>query len=368
MNIAEAETTPLVKLLARRWRLGEEVGDCRFDRAGGRLAFVLGDGTLALASMDDPESAQARWRVALDTGRASIAPRRRPVPPLMRLLADVAPLRVAPFGAEGFIVGGASGRLVRVAPDGTTAVLVEIDTGAVDAIEPLPDHSALVAAGGVVVRYDAGGGTARALAHMEGPLRALAAAPDGDHVALATPDAVAVIGLRDAGRTDLALARAQVLAWSPDGQRLAIGLTEGGLALLDMEDGRVLRLPDYPAPIRSLDWSADGSQLVTGGAFRTIVWDMAEPGDRPRTIETGRAGMVTVEVVRRHPRRPLVAVGYEDGSIVIARIGHRDELLLREPSAGQVEDLRWSGDGEHLAFTTAQGELGVIDLPPHMFK
>lgn len=376
MSLADAETTPLFALLARRWRLEEEVQDCRFDRAGGRLAFALSDGTLALASMDDPESAQSRWRVALDTGRATVAPRRRPVAPLMRLAADAAPLRVAPFGTAGFIVGGASGRLATVAPDGTTDILVEIDAGAVDAIEPLADRSALVAAGGVVVRYDAEGGTARALAHLEAPLRALAAAPGSQRVALASEEGVAILDLAaapgdanaEAARFEIVLPGPRALAWSPDGRRLAIGLDEGGLALLDVAERRTLRLPDYPAPVRSLDWSPDGTQLATGGAFRAIVWDLSEAGDRPRTIETGGVGMVIVEVVRRHPRKPLVAVGYEDGSVVIAQIGRRDELLLRQPSSGRVEDLRWSDNGEHLAFAAANGEAGVIDLPAHLFK
>jgi WD40 repeat protein len=152
-----------------------------------------------------------------------------------------------------------------------------------------------------------------------------------------------------------------VLAWSPDGRILSAGLDQGGIALIEPETRRVLRLPDYPAPVRSLDWSGDSRLLATAGAFRAIVWSLDTGDGKPKTIETGRAGFVAITVVRLHPHRPLLAVGYENGVIVIARIGARG--------------LDWSPDSEHLAFHASQGgagasqgSAGILDLPSHMFK
>lgn len=54
--------------------------------------------------------------------------------------------------------------------------------------------------------------------------------------------------------------------------------------------------------------------------------------------------------------------------IVVMAVGHRDELVIRDPAPGGLRDLSWSADGEHLAFYAAQGWAGVIDLLAHMFK
>jgi hypothetical protein len=370
MSTLEADASPLFALLARHWRLVPSVEASAIDGSGASVAFALGDGTLALASMADEESANSRWRVSIENGRATISPRSRPVPSPAIVPIDVAPIRLAPFGNNGFLAGGASGRLVTVAPDGAVRSLVDMDSGPVDAIRTTSGQDAFVAAGGLVARYGAGGATARAIARYEEPLRAMAPSPDARYVALGFGGRIAVEPTEDDGSARLGfdLAAPQALEWSPDGRTLAAGLAHGGIALIELETRRVLRLPDYPAPVRSLDWARDSRLLATAGAFRAIVWSLHAGDGKPKTIETGRAGFVAVTVVRLHPHHPLLALGYENGTIVIARIGGRDELVVRDPSPGAVCGLHWSPNGEHLAFHTSCGSAGILDLPSHMFK
>lgn len=376
MSAMEAEVSPLFALLARHWRLGG-VEASAFDASGMSVAFALGDGTLALASMADEENANARWRVSIESGRATVSTRSRPVPPPAIVPIDVAPIRLAPFGDAGFLAGGVSGRLVTVAPDGAVRSLVDMDSGPVEVICATSGQVAFVAAGRLVARYGAGDATARAIARYEEPLRAMAPSPDARHIALGFNGRIAVEPAEDDGSARLGfdLAASRVLAWSPDGRILAAGLDHGGIALIEPETRRVLRLPDYPAPVRSLHWSGDSRLLATAGAFRAIVWSFDAGDGKPKTIETGRAGFVAITVVRLHPHRPLLALGYENGVIVIARIGARDELVVRDPSPGAVGGLDWSPDGEHLAFHASQGgagasqgSAGILDLPSHMFK
>ena len=370
MSAMEADVSPLFALLARHWQFAPGVEASAFDASGRSAAFALADGTLALAPMEDEESANSRWRVSIENGRATISPRRRPVPEPTIVPIDVAPIRVAPFAGRGFLAGGASGRLVAVAPDGTTRALVELDSGPVDAIRPASGHAAFVAAGGVVTRYDAHGSTARAVGRYEDPLRAMAPSPDARRVALGFDGRIAIEPTEDDGPERLAfdLGPAQALEWSADGRVLAAGLARGGIALIDLETRRVLRLPDYPAAVGRLDWADDSRLLATSGAYRAIVWSLREGDSKPRTIETGRAAFVAVTVARLHPHRPLLALGYENGTIVITRVGDREELVVRDPSPGAIGDLHWSPDGEHLAFHTLRGSAGILDLPSHMFK
>ncbi|WP_428031724.1 WD40 repeat domain-containing protein [Ancylobacter sp.] len=374
MSTTEAETSPLFALLARQWRLDAEVQACAFTRDGARLAFALGDGTLALASMDDPEAAGTRWHMSIENGRSTIAPRARPVAAPVKVSVGEGPLRLAAFGPSGFLLGGATGRVVRVEADGAVRVVVEHDRGGVDAMATSPaslsDQAAFVAASGSVTRYHANGYTARAMARYDGTARTVAVSPDGQSVTLGFEARLSIVDVASGAREPFEIAGGPVeaLSWSPDGRRLAAGLLDGGVALIDIADRRLLRLPDYPAPVRTLDWSDDSRQLVTGGAFRTIVWAVGQGSERPGTLETGRSGFVAVEAARLHPRLPLVAAGYENGMIVVMAIGHRDELVIRDPAPGGLRDLRWSPDGEHLAFHAAQGWAGVIDVPTHMFK
>lgn len=373
MSTTEADASPLFALLARQWRLEAEVQACAFARDGSSLAFALADGTLAIVSMDDPEAAGTRWRMSIEDGRSTISPRARPVSAPVRVSVGEGPLRLSVFGPSGFLVGSANGRLVRVEADGSARVVVEHDCTGVDAIATscaAGDRTAWVAASGCVTRYDPDGGTARAMARYEGTARAVAPSPDSRMVALGFEASLSIVDVGDtaSGRFETAVGPVEALAWSPDGRRLAAGLLDGGVALIDIADRRVLRLPDYPAPVRTLDWSADSRHLVTGGAFRTIVWTLGEGGERPWTLETGRSGFVAVEAARLHPHLPLVAAGYENGMVVVMAVGHRDELVIRDPAPGGLRDLSWSADGEHLAFHASQGWAGVIDLPAHMFK
>ncbi|WP_425105085.1 WD40 repeat domain-containing protein [Ancylobacter sp.] len=380
MSTTEAQASPLFTLLARQWRLEAEVQACAFARDGASLAYALADGTLALVSMEDPEAAGIRWRMSIEDGRSTISPRARPVPAPARVPVGEHPLRLAAFGSSGFLVGGATGRMVQIGADGSTRVVVEHDTGGVDALttpcEPAAcPRASWVAASGSVTRYDPEGGTALAMARYEGAARVVAPAPGGGCVALGFDTCLSVIDLSvidpqgAAGEPfEIALGPVEALAWSPDGCLLAAGLLDGGIALIDTATRRVLRLPDYPAPVRTLDWSADSRWLVTSGAFRAIVWAVDGGRERPKTLETGRSGLVAVEAARLHPHLPLVAAGYENGMIVVTAVGQRDELVIRDPAPGGLRDLSWSSNGEHLAFHAAQGWAGVIDLPAHMFK
>jgi len=63
-----------------------------------------------------------------------------------------------------------------------------------------------------------------------------------------------------------------------------------------------------------------------------------------------------------HPAQEIVAVGFEDGLIMLARIEDSAEILVKKPGAAAVSALAWSADGAKLAFGTEGGEAGVTDL------
>ena len=96
--------------------------------------------------------------------------------------------------------------------------------------------------------------------------------------------------------------------------------------------------------------------------------DRRLPSLRPEACETGRAGLVAVDLVAFNPERDLIAASYENGMLVVAQPGRRDELVVREAGQAPASTLHWSADGQHLAFGTQTGEAAIVTFPPNFFR
>lgn len=373
MAVAEAQAPSLFGLIGRQWLVGAAVEGCVFDASGTVVAFALASGSVAVAPLEDAESTVSRFRVSVDSGRATISPRSKPPPPLLQVAIGDAPVCIAAFGPSGFVAGTACGRLVRISPTGFLLPLAAAADGPVEAIAGLADGSVLVACGGVVTRHAPDGAPAQRLFETSTTTTALAVARDGRRIAAATATGLTLwTAETPAAARTVDLAGVDRLSWSPDGAHLAAARVSGGITLVDGETGAIVaHHADYPAPVGSLSWSRDGRRLVTSGAFRVVVWPVEAGGDAAgdqRSIETGRASLVAVSSVDVRADRPLVAAGNEIGMVVVSEIGRRDELLVKGPGDGAVHDLRWSRDGRHLAFGTSAGTAAIVEFPPHLFK
>ena len=281
---------------------------------------------------------------------------------------------LAVYGDRGFVFAEASGALVRLAADGECSALPASLDGPVTAIDYAPRTGLLacVAAGGrvTIISGDDTGG--RGLPH-DAPARNVCYSPRGDVLAVAHESAVAL--WNTAAEPDK-IAEVPVagvplaLAWSPDGAMLGCGADTGASAWQVNGTGPVT-LTDYPSAVRSISWSANDEAMVTGGAFRIIAWPrdrLAAGGGAPSTIETGRPGLAAVDAVATHPKKPLVAAGYENGMLVIAELGKPDEMPIKAEGQGAVSVIRWTGDGQHLALGTDRGLCAIVELPRQIFK
>jgi WD40 repeat protein len=127
-----------------------------------------------------------------------------------------------------------------------------------------------------------------------------------------------------------------------------------------------MRMTGYPAKTRSLSWSPDGKWLASSGADAAVLWPF-QSKDGPMGKAPREIGLRSVRVdrVAFHPTAPVVALGYLDGCILLARLGDNSELLVRPPPEGgdTVTALAWSRNGRHLAFGTADGAAGLLTLP-----
>lgn len=371
MDTMEAETAALYELLGRHWTVGTAVTNVIFDPAGQGVAFALADGALAMAPLTDVEPVQDRCRVALDEGRTTISPRRKPVPPLTKVIIGDTPPKLAPIGTSDFFAGD-HGRLLRVSASGVTRVVA--NHGApIDLIAPVSAGGILTASAGSIIFYDSNGEVVWLQERVGGHASAMAVSPDGRRFAIGADGCLIVrsFGPRPEPSISFELGSVKALSWSPDGTWLAVSVVKAGVVLVRLADARIVRIPTYPSTVASLSWSADSAILVTGGAYRIIAWDVSsldDGSDRPTNLATGHARFVLAEFVDVHPERQLTAAGYADGMVAVARIGHPDELVVKPPGNGAVHALCWSDDGQHLAFGTDGGEAAIVTFPSHIFK
>jgi WD40 repeat protein len=151
------------------------------------------------------------------------------------------------------------------------------------------------------------------------------------------------------------------VAFSPDGKFLVTSMQEPALHGWRIADRKDMRMSGYPARVRSMAWTADGKWLATSGADHLILWPFqgkdGPMGKQPRMLAPYEH---KVAVVACHPRQEVVAVGYEDGMVLLVRIEDGAEILARKPGEAPVTALAW--DLTRLAFGTEDGAAGVVEL------
>ena len=155
---------------------------------------------------------------------------------------------------------------------------------------------------------------------------------------------------------------------SPDGRFLVTSMQENALHGWRLSDKKNMRMSGYPAKTRSFSWSPDGKWLATSGADACILWPF-EGKDGPMGASPRECGVragVGVTRVAFHPQALVVAVGYEDGMILLSRIADGSEILVRRPVAeehAKITALAWDAQGKRLAFGAGNGAAGLLRLP-----
>ena len=151
--------------------------------------------------------------------------------------------------------------------------------------------------------------------------------------------------------------------FSPDGRFLVTSMQEAMLHGWRLADAKDMRMSGYSAKVRSCAWTADGKWLATSGSEQLILWPFGAKdgpmGKQPRMLAPYDKRAVAVAC---HPKQEIVAVGFEDGLVMLCRMDDGAEILAKKPGAAPVSALAWSAEGARLAFGTEDGEAGVIDL------
>ena len=265
------------------------------------------------------------------------------------------------------VSGGDDGLIVGTGSDGATRTLHDAGGKWIDALAARADGAIAWGVGKTVSARDAKG-VVKSVA-VPTTARGLAFAPKGYRLAIAHyngaslwfPNAV------DAPPDAYAWKGSHVsVTFSPDGRFAVTAMQENALHGWRLGDHANMRMSGYPSRVRSLSWSGDGLWLATSGADACVVWPFRDK-DGPMNKAPHECAVRASKVshVAFNPKTPLLAVGYEDGWVLLCRISDNVEMLVRRP-AGEphaVTALAWNADGTRLLFGTAGGDAGLLTLP-----
>ena len=268
--------------------------------------------------------------------------------------------------AMHLFTGGDDGLIVRTAADGSTQTEHDAKGKWIDALAARADGTIAWSTGKTVSARD-GKGTIRQTS-VGSTARGLAFAPKGYRLAIAHyngaslwfPNADAPPEPYEWKGSHLAV------TFSPDGKFLVTTMQENAMHGWRLVDRANMRMSGYPSKVRSLAWSADGQSLATSGADSCVVWPFRDKdGPMKKTPLECAVRKAKVTRVAFNPKSPLLAVGYEDGWVLLCHVSDQAETLVRRPDADRsaVSALAWSADGKRLLFGTVNGEAGLLTMP-----
>jgi WD40 repeat protein len=152
------------------------------------------------------------------------------------------------------------------------------------------------------------------------------------------------------------------VAWSPDGRRLAVGLSNHTVVVLPVTaDGAVTKGPTlkgHEDSVSRVAWARGGERLVSAGYDRrVVVWSGK---DFQPLLSRVLEHTQPIQALAVHPGGEVLATGSWDGSLRLYAMETLRPLgVYTHPHFSAVEDLDFSPDGRRLVSASSDGTLGV---------
>ena len=192
---------------------------------------------------------------------------------------------------------------------------------------------------------------------------AVAWSPDGQYLALGNNDRIVQVRDIKSGkivftyyghREALRLNRVNAVAWSPNGLYMASGTRSDGVHVWQVSTGTTIQTYiSHAAELMTLAWSPDGKYIASGGADDTVqVWEVATK----KRIFTyhGHADTNTgagISTIAWSPDGTYIASarGGDDTTVQVWVAFTGTNALLYTAHTEQVNVLAWSPDGTRIA-------------------
>ncbi|MFM8274400.1 MAG: hypothetical protein ACKODX_19010 [Gemmata sp.] len=283
--------------------------------------------------------------------------------------------RVAAAGAD---------RSIRVYSPDSGKVEATLDAGAaMTALAFLPDGNRLVAAGGdkVVKVWDVS--AKKVVQDLPGhalAVLAVAAGEDGGLVVSGSADAT-VRGFDPATGKEqwkwMSRKAACAVSVRKGGKQVAVGLADGGLAVIDVTSAAPKELSSqsaHTAGTTCVAYSPDGNRLATvGGDGALRVWSAGAAGALVplakfdgQAVPNSTTGSAPLSTVAFSPDGRFVAAGGADAVVRVWDVQTKSEVRGLRGHTDWVTSVAFGPDGRFLASVAAEKDnaLRVFELPP----
>jgi WD40 repeat protein len=281
-----------------------------------------------------------------------------------RLFGDAGLLSIASTGSM-LVAGGDGGEVVKLTANGEISLLGEVNNKWIDAVAVTPGGATAWSAGKLVFARDEKGTVKQWTAPSSA--RGIAFMPKGYRLAIAHYNGVSLWFPNSTATPEFYEWKGSHLdiTVSPDNRFIVTSMQENMLHGWTVTEKKHMRMSGYPSKTRSFSWSHDGNWLATSGADAGIVWPF-QSKDGPMGKPPRECGIRHAKVSRVafHPKALVLALGYEDGCVLLCRLTDANEILVRRAVGGSgITALAWDKTGAQLAIGTEDGQAGILTLP-----
>jgi WD40 repeat protein len=151
------------------------------------------------------------------------------------------------------------------------------------------------------------------------------------------------------------------LAFSPDGDTVALACDDGSVYLVDMTTAQTSVLRGHVVEVFTVAFSPDGATLASGGRDGTaMLWDLrARPRPRARPV---RCHDSAVRRVRFSPDGRRLATSSRDRTVKLWDAASLALLHTLSGHGGFIEDIDFSPDSRRIASASADGTARIWDM------
>ncbi|NLE56506.1 MAG: WD40 repeat domain-containing protein, partial [Lentisphaerae bacterium] len=152
------------------------------------------------------------------------------------------------------------------------------------------------------------------------------------------------------------------LAWSPDGQYLA-SIVAQSVTVWDVGTGKPVReLEGHEGFVRCLAWSPDGQHLAVGdNSANVYLWDMTVEEETPQSTFESGPGFGPISDLAWSADSATLAVS-SFASVDFRDVNTLSQInVLQDWTSGMIGNFSWNPENEQLVLTTDQAVIQIWD-------